>query len=92
MGTPAMVSIPTLKSHQSITSDFYLSDTNECVNETDNNCDVNGFCTNTNGSYFCTCNVGYFGNGTDGNCTGMQNLYTQCILLATIYFAFYSKM
>ena len=36
-----------------------------------NNCDKeNGLCINTNGSYHCSCNMGYSGNGI--NCTGKQ--------------------
>ena len=32
-----------------------------------NNCDDNATCTDTEGSFFCTCNVGYTGDGV--NCT-----------------------
>ena len=45
-----------------------LSDINECNAETDN-CDVNAKCTNTEGSFTCTCNKGYTGDGE--TCTGM---------------------
>ena len=31
-------------------------------------CDVNAYCSNTEGSYHCSCNRGYSGNGT--SCTG----------------------
>ena len=49
----------------------YFADTNECENNNTNNCDViNGFCTNTIGSFTCACNNGYLGDGTEGNCTG----------------------
>ena len=45
---------------------FFL-DIDECA--TNNyNCDANAFCNNTIGSYNCTCNPGYTGNGQ--NCTG----------------------
>ncbi|CAB3982267.1 partial [Paramuricea clavata] len=37
-------------------------DLNECVLGT-HGCSVNGFCTNTSGSYTCQCNPGYTGNG-----------------------------
>ena len=39
-------------------------DINECERESDNNCSLNAQCTDTEGSYNCTCNVGYEGNGT----------------------------
>jgi len=31
---------------------------------------VDAFCTNTTGSFFCTCKEGYVGNGTTGTCFG----------------------
>ena len=37
-------------------------DMNECLLETDE-CDTNANCTNTEGSYYCTCNQGYDGDG-----------------------------
>ncbi|NVJ15492.1 EGF domain-containing protein [Myxococcus sp. AM010] len=37
-------------------------DVNECMNGTAQ-CSVNAFCTNTPGSYTCTCRPGYSGNG-----------------------------
>ena len=43
------------------------SDVNECSRGT-HNCHSNARCTNTGGSFRCTCNRGYVGNGTD--CTG----------------------
>merc|ERR1712136_705181 len=38
-------------------------DVNECADATLNNCDVNAACTDTVGSYTCTCNTGYTGDG-----------------------------
>lgn len=46
---------------------FIVSDVNECTDEV-HNCHGDGFCTNTNGSFYCTCHVGYTGDGV--NCTG----------------------
>ena len=40
-----------------ITADF-----NECQSNTDN-CNVSANCTNTPGSFFCTCKPGYTGDG-----------------------------
>ena len=47
---------------------FSLKDINECTEDT-HSCDGNASCTNTIGSYNCTCNFGYEGDGL--NCTGM---------------------
>ena len=33
-------------------------------------CDGNAYCTNTTGSYTCTCNKGYTGEGHNGFCEG----------------------
>lgn len=45
-----------------------LLDINECAAETDN-CHAAATCTNTKGSFGCTCKPGYSGNGV--NCVGM---------------------
>ncbi len=45
-------------------------DINECVLDTDNNCDENAMCNNTIGNFNCTCDPGYMGDGT--MCTGMK--------------------
>ena len=37
-------------------------DINECEDDTDS-CDENADCTNTDGSYTCSCRPGYSGNG-----------------------------
>ena len=41
-------------------------DIDQCINAT--TCDANAECNNTYGSFFCTCNAGYEGNGF--TCTG----------------------
>ena len=47
---------------------FSFKDINECT-EGSHSCDGNASCINTIGSYNCTCNFGYEGDGL--NCTGM---------------------
>ena len=42
---------------------FSRTDIDECDLMTDN-CDVNADCENTIGSFTCTCNHGYTGDGT----------------------------
>ena len=42
---------------------FVFADIDECVDPGDNNCSSNANCTDTIGSYDCTCNVGYAGDG-----------------------------
>ena len=44
-------------------------DINECDKGTDN-CDDNAACTNTVGSFMCTCNEGF--QGTGKQCDGMH--------------------
>jgi len=43
-----------------------IIDNNECVLKT-HNCDNNATCTNTIGSFTCSCNSGYYGSGTTCN-------------------------
>ena len=45
-----------------------FTDINECVSPETNDCDLNAECSNTEGSYSCSCNEGYTGDGR--NCTG----------------------
>ena len=47
---------------------LYYPDINECDNGS-NDCHVNANCTNTVGSFLCTCNAGYTGDGRI--CSGM---------------------
>ena len=41
----------------------YFLDIVEC-SANSHNCHVNATCTNRVGSFFCTCNIGYTGNGS----------------------------
>ena len=48
---------------------FKHTDVDECLNGS-HNCHNKAVCTDTVGSYECTCNSGYEGDGT--NCTSMS--------------------
>ena len=52
----------------------YDKDVNECVTN-QHTCSPHATCINTPGSYNCTCNSGYYGNGF--NCTGIK-YYNMC--------------
>ena len=47
---------------------FMNKDIDECTENKDN-CDVNATCMNSDGSFSCTCDTGYTGNGA--SCSGM---------------------
>ena len=47
----------------------FYADINECESE-ENNCHENANCTNTEGSFTCSCNPGYTGDGV--NCTSKR--------------------
>ena len=51
----------------------YLPDVDECADSALNNCHAYATCTNNNGSFTCTCDVGYTGDGI--NCSGSTLLY-----------------
>ena len=46
-----------------------IVDTDECLTTT--NCDQQRVCTNTRGSFMCSCHVGYTGDSTEENCIGI---------------------
>ena len=50
---------------------FLFSDIDECSDEARNECDINAYCTNTEGSYNCICRSEYFGTGKV--CRGKHN-------------------
>ena len=53
--------------HENKSTNSLFLEINECSAGTDN-CDANADCTNTVGSYNCTCKSGYSGDGV--TCTG----------------------
>ena len=46
----------------------FLTDIDECTSPETNECDTNADCSNTEGSYTCSCRVGYTGDGK--SCAG----------------------
>ena len=54
-------------------------DYNECLRDEDNNCDVNAECADTDGSFQCTCSLGYEGDGI--NCTSESTLVVHLLIL-----------
>ena len=56
------------------------TDIDECTEDTDM-CDPNAECTNTIGSYNCTCTVGYTGNGR--NCGTILHVHNYICLSPT---------
>ena len=55
---------------------FYFADIDECTEETDTCADI-ADCTNTDGSFTCTCPDGYTGSGEI--CTGKH--WSQTIII-----------
>jgi len=62
---------------------FHL-DINECSTN-NGGCDVQAICTNTPGSFSCSCKSGYYGNGFD--CLGTSSFYF--ILFIFLFYQFY---
>ena len=46
-----------------LSNKIIVSDVDECTTDT-HNCDANAVCTDTDGSFTCSCNSGYSGDGT----------------------------
>ncbi|KAI6647127.1 Tyrosine kinase receptor Cad96Ca [Oopsacas minuta] len=61
-------------------------DMDECSNSADNNCDQ--VCTNTNGSYTCSCNTGFTLNSDMSTCSGVNKLASEGILLLFLLLSF----
>ena len=58
-----------------LTAVYLLQDVNECEDPGGNDCHQNASCTDTIGSYICTCMLGYSGNGT--YCEGKYGMETE---------------
>ena len=63
----------------------FVPDIDECSSE--NECHVNATCTNTIGSYNCTCKKGYVGDGR--NCSGKVQSNESIIATDANSFAFH---
>ena len=55
---------------------FHITDHNECLDGT-HECDQ--VCTNTDGSYICSCNTGYTLDSNGNSCTGKYAIMSTCI-------------
>ena len=82
---------PLFCSHKSNSFIVLVTDVNECVPDQmpeeyghlENNCHVDANCTNTKGSFYCTCHLGYSGDGV--SCVGMS-VEKQQIVNPVIFF------
>ena len=63
MGSDVWVCVMQRNFYYSIHITLIVVDVDECAENT-HNCDVNASCSNTIGSFVCSCNSGYRGNGT----------------------------
>jgi len=63
---------------------FVAADINECVPNDDRNC-CNQGCTNTDGSYYCTCNDGYLLGADNCTCEGNKETVSVLHLFLTQY-------
>ena len=63
---------------QSFVVSFLYSDIDECSADS-SSCDENADCTNTDGSFRCTCKQGFTGDGE--NCQGMDYYREMCKIL-----------
>ena len=66
--------------HLTRCNNISFSDNNECTLDT-HNCHDDATCTNTYGSFYCTCNTGFTGNGV--NCSGMTKFH-QYVMISFI--------
>ena len=65
-------------------TNFVCLDVDECADGTDN-CHVNADCTDTIGSFQCTCSIGYSGDGVvscngEDRCHSPRDYFRHCHL------------
>ena len=61
---------------------IFSTDIDECADSSKNNCSSNANCTDTIGSYDCTCQIGYSGNGYI--CDGRHIMTGSCLCMAVV--------
>lgn len=66
-----------------------FADIDECSSDP-SPCDENGDCTNSDGSYSCTCKQGFAGNGTV--CNGMRELSVSLYIIPAKIFLCHNPM
>ena len=68
---------------------LFWQDIDECQLNTDE-CDINASCNNTDGSYQCICNSGYWGSGL--NCTDKRSSFIHAETMLVTYYCFYFNL
>ena len=71
-----------------------MTDVDECADSSLNNCHSRATCTDTDGSFTCTCNDGYAGNGVtcEGIAVCIPVVYTCLILNLNVLMFFLVKL
>lgn len=46
-----------------IATNILISDENECASDISNTCNIDAICSDTEGSFTCSCKAGFTGNG-----------------------------
>ena len=61
---------------------FHFTDIDECLLDTDSCDKINADCTDSDGSYACTCHVGFTGNGE--TCCMYSTYHTMITVLLSV--------
>ena len=67
---------------------YIILDRDECLDGT-HDCDTNAACSNTEGSFSCSCNDGYMGNGT--MCTSKAFIFSNLISTSLYWSNFWKE-